>query len=237
MSRTLILTALSAVMVALGGYLYLTASQSVSQTTSQPLMAASAQEAGNGDAASADAEETAAPEVIEMVMGDEDAPITVIEYASFTCPHCARFHEEVYPGLVENYVDTGQIRFVIREIYFDRYGLWAGMVARCGGPLRYFGISEMIMEEQREWVQGEPAEVAANLRRLGLRAGLTNEALDVCLTNNDMAQAMVTLSQEQAEADGVQGTPSFVINGEMYSNMGYDAFAELLDGLIAEAAE
>lgn len=234
MSRTLILSALSAVMVALGGYLYLTASQSVNQSSGQPLMAASAQEAGSTDTAPADAGDEAAAEVIEMVMGDEDAPITVIEYASFTCPHCARFHEEVYHDLVTNYVDTGHIRFIMREVYFDRYGLWAGMVARCGGPLRYFGISEMIMEEQREWVQGEPAEVAANLRRLGLRAGLSNEALDACLTNNDMAQAMVTLSQEQAEADEVQGTPSFVINGEMYSNMSYAAFSEVLDGLLAE---
>jgi protein-disulfide isomerase len=237
MSRTLILSALSALMVVLGGYIYLSASREVaSNHTSLPLMAASAQEAGTSDAepADEDAEDAAAPEVIEMVMGSDDAPITVIEYASFTCPHCARFHEEVYPQLVENYVDTGQIRFVIREIYFDRYGLWAAMVARCGGPLRYFGISEMIMEEQREWVQGEPSEVAANLRRLGLRAGLTNEALDVCLTNNDMAQAMVTLSQMQAEEDGVQGTPSFVINGEMYSNMSYSDFSELLDGMLAD---
>ncbi|WP_370255442.1 DsbA family protein [Nioella sp.] len=237
MSRTLILSALSALMVVLGGYIYLSASREVaSNQTSLPLMAASAQEAGTSDSepADAEAEDTAAPEVIEMVMGSDDAPITVIEYASFTCPHCARFHEEVYPQLVENYVDTGQIRFVIREIYFDRYGLWAAMVARCGGPLRYFGISEMIMEEQREWVQGEPGAVAANLRRLGLRAGLSDDQLDACLTDNDMAQAMVTLSSEQAEADGVQGTPSFVINGELYSNMSYAEMSELLDGLIAD---
>ncbi len=233
MSRTLILSALSAIVVALGGYVYLTASQSVSQTTSQPLMAASAQEAGS-DAAPADAEDVAAPEVIEMVLGAEDAPITVIEYVSFTCPHCATFHENVYPQLVENYVDAGHVRFVLREVYFDRYGLWAGMVARCGGPLRYFGISEMIMEEQREWVQGEPAEVADNLRRLGLRAGLSDEALDACLTDNDMAQAMVTLSTDQATADEITGTPSFVINGELFSNMGYGAFAELLDGMLAD---
>lgn len=233
MSRTLILSALSAVMVAMGGYFYLTASQSVNQT-SQPLMAASAQEAGASDAAAEDSAEAAAPAVIEMTMGSDDAPITVIEYASFTCPHCARFHEEVYHDLVTNYVDTGHIRFILREVYFDRYGLWAGMVARCGGPLRYFGISEMIMAEQREWVQGEPSEVAANLRRLGLRAGLSNEALDACLTDNDTAQAMVTLSTEQANADEVQGTPSFVINGEMYSNMNYADFSELLDGMLAD---
>jgi len=236
MSRTLILSTLSAVVVALGGYIYLTVPQSATQT-SQPLMAVNAQEAGSTDAAPADAEDVAAPDVIEMSIGSEDAPITVIEYASFTCPHCATFHENVYPQLVENYVDTGDVRFVLREVYFDRYGLWAGMVARCGGPLRYFGISEMIMEEQREWVQGEPAEVAANLRRLGLRAGLSNEALDACLTDNDTAQAMVTLSTAQAEADDISGTPSLVINGELYSNMSYAALADVLDGLLADIEE
>lgn len=234
MSRTLILSALSAIVVALGGYVYLTASQSVSQTTSQPLMAVNAQETDASDTAPADAGEAAAPEVIEMVMGSEDAPITVIEYASFTCPHCARFHEEVYPRLVENYVEPGHIRFVLREVYFDRYGLWAGMVARCGGPLRYFGISEVIMEEQREWVQGEPAEVADNLRRLGLSAGLSGEALDACLSDNDMAQALVALTTDQATADEIAGTPSFVINGELFSNMSYSAFSELLDGMLAD---
>lgn len=232
MTRTLLLTTLSAAMVAIGGYIYLSASQSVG-TTSQPLMAASAQEAGTEETDAAP--ESAAPEVIEMAVGSEDAPITVIEYASMTCPHCATFHENVYPQLVENYVETGQVRFILREVYFDRYGLWAGMVARCGGEMRYFGIVDMIMEEQREWVQGEPAEVAANLRRLGRRAGLTDEALDACLTDNDMAQAMIALSTEQADADEITGTPSFVINGELYSNMGYAAFSDILDDLLADA--
>ena len=126
-----------------------------------------------------------------------------------TCPHCATFHLNTYPQLVENYVETGQVRFIMREVYFDRYGLWAGMVARCGGEMRYFGIVEMLMEEQREWVQGQPAEVAENLRRLGRRAGLSDEALETCLSDNDMAQAMVTVSTEQAEADEITGTPSF----------------------------
>lgn len=230
MTRTLILSALSAAIVALGGYAYLTASQSVS-TSSEPFLAVNAQES-EPDATGAEAGD--APEVTEMTIGDADAPITVIEYASMTCPHCARWHADVYPRLIENYVDTGQVRFVMREVYFDRYGLWAGMVARCGGEMRYFGIVEMLMEEQREWTQGEPAAVAENLRRLGRRAGLSDETLETCMSDNDMAQAMVTVSTEQAEADEITGTPSFVINGELYSNMGYSAFADTLDGLLAD---
>ncbi len=241
MTRTLVLSALSAVMVALGGYLYLSMSQqqTAADQTYLPLMAANAQETDSSasDAEAAPADEAPAPEVMEMVEGSPDAPITVIEYASLTCPHCARFSQEVYPQLMENYVDTGQVQFIMREVYFDRYGLWAAMVARCGGPLRYFGIVEMMFEEQRDWVQGEPAEVADNLRRLGRRAGLSDDQLDQCLGDNAMAQAMVTLSSEQATADEIQGTPSFIINGELYSNMSYADFSDVLDGLLAEAQE
>ena len=236
MSRTLILSLLSAVMVGLGGYVYLTATQSVGLSTGQPLLAASAQETAPSSATEAAPETADAVEVIEMVMGSDDAPITVIEYASMTCPHCARFHAEVYPRLVENYVDTGQVQFILREVYFDRQGLWAAMVARCGGPLRYFGIVEMVMDEQREWVQGQPAEVMENLRRIGRRAGLVDDQIDACLTE-ERARAMLDLSEAQMEADEISGTPSFIINGEHYSNMSYTAFADILDGLLADAAQ
>ena len=222
MIRRFVLSGIFAMTVAVGGNIVLGLLGS-----GQPLMAANAQQTEATDAAPT--------EVIEMVMGAEDAPITVIEYASFTCPHCARFHEEVYPDLVENYVETGQVRFILREIYFDRYGLWAGLVARCGGPQRYFDISALLMEGQREWVAGEPVEVAANLRRVGLSAGLSDDQLDVCLTDSSHAQAMVELSVAEAEADQVTGTPSFVINGELYPNMNYAEFAAVLDGLLENA--
>ena len=229
MKSRFFLSGLLVLIVAIAGYDFLS-----SRLSDQPLMAASAQQAGAAETA-ADASEEGAAEVIEMAMGAEDAPITVIEYASFTCPHCARFHEEVYPDLVANYVDQGQVRFILREIYFDRYGLWAGLVARCGGPSQYFGISALLMEGQREWVTGEPSDVAANLRRIGLSAGLTDEQLDGCLTDSSHAQAMISVSTADAEADQVTGTPSFVINGELYPNMDYADFSALLDGMLENA--
>jgi hypothetical protein len=79
--------------------------------------------------------------VLEMSLGNPDAPVTVIEYASFTCPHCRTFHDGPFKELKANYIDTGKIHFIYREVYFDRFGLWAGMLARCAGPERYFGIS------------------------------------------------------------------------------------------------
>jgi len=225
MIRRFVFSGILAAIVAIGGY-----SIAGLQGSGQPLMAANAQQTEAAD----NGEEPPA-QVIEMVLGAEDAPVTVIEYASFTCPHCARFHEEVYPDLVTNYVDTGQVRFVFREIYFDRYGLWAGLVARCGGPLRYFDMTDLLMEGQRDWVEGEPADVAANLRRVGLTAGLSDDQLDVCLTDSSHAEAMLDVSVADAEADNITGTPSFVINGELFPNMDYDEFAAVLDGLLETA--
>ena len=73
------------------------------------------------------------PVLGDIVLGDDNAPVTVIEYASFTCPHCASFHINTWPRFKAEYIDTGKVRFILREVYFDRYGLWASMVARCGG--------------------------------------------------------------------------------------------------------
>ena len=175
-------------------------------------------------------------EVQEMTLGNPDAAVQVIEYASFTCPHCANFAETVYPELKANYIDNGQIEFIHREVYFDRYGLWAGMVARCD-PDRYFGVADLIYEKQREWAQGEPAEIAQNLKRIGKTAGLSEEQLDSCLSDAAKAEALYQTFQENAEADDVTATPTFIINGEKYSNMGYDEFSSILDEKLAAEDE
>lgn len=172
--------------------------------------------------------------VVEMAKGDPEAPVEVIEYASFTCPHCANFHLTVFDQLQENYIDTGKVRFVNREVYFDRYGLWAGLLARCGdSPARYFGIVDVLYRTQREWAgSSDPAVVAENLRRIGRTAGLSATELDACFADGEKARAMVAYYQQHAAEDEVEGTPTFIINGRKYSNMGYDDFARTLDGLL-----
>ena len=189
-------------------------------------LAAQAQEAAAADAAEPAAEATG---IQPMVLGEEDAPITMIEYASFTCPHCADFHDEVWPEIRRDYVDTGLVRFEYREVFFDRPGLWASLVARCDGGMRFFGIADMIYENQREWTAGQPAEIADSLRRIGRAAGLTDEALDACLSDGEMAQALVARFEEQSEADAITATPSFVIDGELQRNMSLGDFRALLD--------
>jgi protein-disulfide isomerase len=168
--------------------------------------------------------------VIEMSVGSPDAPITLIEYASYTCPHCANFHTGAYQKIKENYIDTGKVRLIYREVYFDRYGLWASMVARCGGPEKFFGITEMIYEKQSEWSRaGGAPEIAGELRKIGLLAGLEKDQLEACLTDGTKAQTLVAWYQENAEEHEVTGTPSFILNGRKVSNQPYEDFARLFD--------
>lgn len=180
-------------------------------------------------------EVTDLPDVIEMSKGNPDSGVTLIEYASFTCPHCRNFHTNVLPDLTRDYIDTGLINFVYREVYFDRYGLWAGMVARCGGPLRYFGIVDLIYAQQSEWTQGAPAEIAENLKRIGRTAGLSNDELDACMTDAAMAQAMIANYEAQMEVHQIAGTPAFVINDELHGNMNYTDMRGLLDTALEAA--
>lgn len=178
------------------------------------------------------AEDVAKPaiEVPDMILGSEDAPITIIEYASYTCPHCATFHKNVFPSLRKNYIDTGKVKFVYREVFFDGPGLWAAMIARCGGDMRYFGISKLIYERQREWTSGDGgAEIAQNLYKLGRIAGLEDPDMEACLADNDMAQAMVAKFQKDTEADGVNSTPSLFMNGENLGNLSYTNLAAKID--------
>ena len=180
---------------------------------------------------SANAQTAADVEVVEYTLGDPEAPVKMVEYASFTCPHCASFHANTFKDLKEQYIDTGKVHFTYREVYFDRFGLWAGMVARCAGEDRYFGMVDLIYETQRDWARaGEPADVAAALRKLGLQAGMEPEALDACMQDGNMAQALVARYQENMERDGVRSTPSFLINGSLHGgNMPIAQLSELIE--------
>jgi len=170
----------------------------------------------------------------DMVQGSADAPVELIEYASYTCPHCARFHSDVYPQLKADYIDTGKVRFVYREVYFDRFGLWASLIARCGGEMRFFGMTDLIYEKQRDWTaSGDPVAIVEALRKLAKTAGMTDEMLDECLNDAQKAQDLVGWYQANADRDDVRSTPSFMIDGEKYSNMSYAEFQTVLDEKIA----
>ncbi|WP_170406274.1 DsbA family protein [Ruegeria arenilitoris] len=207
----------AAVALAAGGY-WLTQSPS---TVPVPQLV------GSAEAQNADLDTST---IVEMVQGAEDAPVEIIEYASYTCPHCANFHQGPYKQLKKDYVDTGKVKFIYREVYFDRYGIWASMVARCGGPEKFFGITDLIYQGQSEWTRaGGPAEIVEELRKIGRLAGLSNDQLEACLQDGTKAQTLVAWYQKNAEQDGIQATPSFVVNGKKVDNQSYDEFKALIE--------
>lgn len=221
MQKPMILAAAAVALVgAAGAFWY--ANQAPGSTTTPISLAADAQEATTSSSVS---------KVPDMILGKIDAPVTVVEYASYTCPHCANFHDTVWAQFKKNYIDSGKVKFVYREVYFDKFGLWAAVVARCGGPEKYFGINDMLYSEQKDWLaSGEDQGISDALRKIGLKAGMTADQIDACLKDNDQMQAMVTAYQTNATNDKIQGTPTFIINGETVSGeMSYDEFAKILD--------
>lgn len=180
------------------------------------------------------AEEVDTSGIVDMVTGNPDSTVEVIEYASFTCPHCATFHTGALKELKKEYIDTGKIKFVYREVFFDRFGLWASLVARCGGQEKFFGMADLIYAGQSEWTRaGEPAAIVEELRKIGRLAGMENDKIEACLQDGDQAQAMVAWYQKNAEADGIDSTPSFVINGKKHSNMSYADMKKIIDDALA----
>ncbi|KMW60596.1 Periplasmic thiol:disulfide interchange protein DsbA [Candidatus Rhodobacter oscarellae] len=217
MDRRYFLVAGAAAIAAGGAYFW-----PANSTTSLPgLGAANAQEAGEVDTSI----------VAEMSLGDPNAPVTVVEYASYTCPHCRSFHENTFKDIKAAYIDTGKVHFIYREVYFDRFGLWAAMVARCGGPERYFALADMIYAQQSDWARGDtPTVIVDKLKKIGLTAGLTPDELDACMQNEDMARAMVAVFQENSERDSIRSTPSFLINGDLVAgDKSFEEFSALLD--------
>jgi protein-disulfide isomerase len=175
----------------------------------------------------------ATPEVREMSMGDPNAPVTLVEYAMFTCPHCAAFAQDVLPKIKENYIDTGKVRLVFREVYFNKPALWAAMIARCAPADRYFGVVDALFATQASWAsETDPQAMLGKLYGVGRQAGLTDAEMDACMQDRAMAEALVAEYQKNAAADAVDATPTFLINGEKVSNMSYEELAAKLDAAL-----
>lgn len=150
----------------------------------------------------------------DIVMGDENAPVTIVEYASLTCPHCASFHRDAYPEIKANYIDTGKAKLVLREVYFDQFGLWASAVSRCGGDSRFYAFIDLYLNKQRDWSgKPTPAEIVEEIRRFGRLGGLSNERIDACLEDTEFHTKLIEDYQTNAQADGVRSTPYFLVNG------------------------
>jgi protein-disulfide isomerase len=166
----------------------------------------------------------------DFVLGKDDAPVTIIEYASLTCPHCATFHNDVLPVIKKDYIDTGKVKLVYRDFPWDQFALAAAMVARCSGRDRYFGIIGMMFSGQNTWTRApKPLEGLARLTQLG---GISKADFDACLKNNEVQKAVVEQRLEASKKYGVDSTPTLIVNNKRYKNVPLADLKTLIDSLL-----
>jgi protein-disulfide isomerase len=148
----------------------------------------------------------------EQVLGSPDAPVTIVEYASMTCPHCATFHEKTYPELKKKYIDTGKVRFVFREFPLDPIAAAGFMLARCAGEGKYFPMIETLFHQQKEWAVQRPLPPLLAIAR---QAGFTQQSFEQCLANQKLLEDLEKVRERGAKEFGVTSTPTFFVNGKV----------------------
>lgn len=164
----------------------------------------------------------------EMVVGKADAPLTIIEYASLGCPHCASFHHDTYPQLKKDYIDTGKVKLVFRDFPLGTPALAATMIARCAGPQRYFGFVDMFFRAQSQWSRANnPLEALTKVARFG---GMPPADVQACIKNQPLLDHIQAQKSKAFEQDGVNATPYFVIGTEKLSGgLPYADFQKIVE--------
>ena len=151
----------------------------------------------------------------DMALGPANAPITITEFASMTCPHCAAFNADVFPKIKAAYIDTGKIRYVFREFPLDIKAAAGSMLSRCiakDDSGKYFAVTDMLFKQQSDWVMKNTTET---LTRIGKQAGLSQQAVDDCLKDQTLLDKIVADQKFANEVLKVNSTPTFFLNGEM----------------------
>jgi protein-disulfide isomerase len=174
---------------------------------------------------------TSAAEPGERALGDPNAPVTVIEYASLTCPHCAHFHNDVLPDLKERYIETGKVRLVYRDFPLDERALMAAALAHCAGPDRYFGFLDVLFQTQAGWARAD--DYLGALKKLGKLGGMTDAQMDQCLADQELTDGILQTRIDGQNEHQVSSTPTLVINGEVYPGAReIDELSALIDPLL-----
>jgi len=173
----------------------------------------------------------AADELPELSLGNKDAKVTIVEYASMSCPACARFHNTTYPELKKKYVDTGKVRFIMREFPLNNLAAAGAMLARCAdSPEKSIALIDVLFEKQREWLTNK---AVVELLKIAKQAGFTEERFNKCLQDDKL---LGKLSRRRDKADkvfGVDATPSFFVNGKrLRGNPSIEAFDKVLGPLL-----
>jgi protein-disulfide isomerase len=175
----------------------------------------------------------------EKAEGKPDAPVTMIEYASMTCGHCAHFAATTYPELKKAYIDSGKVRFILREFPLDPLAAAGFMIARCAAETakndgKFFDVVDLLFREQKQWAYSDkPVE---GLQNLAKQIGFTQQSFESCLTNQEMLDGINSVRQRAAEKFGVNSTPTFFINGKIQRGaLSFDDLKKILDPLVEKA--
>ena len=150
----------------------------------------------------------------EKSLGDPEAPVEIIEFASLTCSHCADFHQEVLPRLKSEYIDSGKVRFVYRDFPLDRYALYGSMLARCSGEKGFFPFIDVLYAQQPKWLRAP--DPLKSLGQIARQSGMTSEDFKVCLGNQAIEDGILEDRLESQRQYEIQATPTIIIDGEKY---------------------
>jgi protein-disulfide isomerase len=168
----------------------------------------------------------------DIMIGSDKALVTVIEYASMTCPHCAHFSATTFPELQKRYIDTGKVRFTLRAFPLDALAAAGFMVARCAGNDKYMPAVETLFAKQADWVVKEPLPP---LKEIAKQFGLTEDAVNQCLSNQKVLDSIQAVRDHAVEKLGVNSTPTFFINGKkMVGDLSIDQMSKEIDPYLKE---
>jgi protein-disulfide isomerase len=170
----------------------------------------------------------------DMYLGKADAKLTIIEYASLSCPHCAKFNSTVLPRIKAEYIDKGLVRWVFRDYPLNREAFWAAILTHCGSPMRYFAMVDSLFQSQEYWAtQPDPL---ATLKQIGVTEGVTEQAFNACLADKALKEKIVSRLQEASDKYKVDSTPSFLIKGKVHAGeLPYDEFKKLIDDALGQS--
>ena len=167
----------------------------------------------------------------EIVLGRADAPVTIVEYSSLTCPHCGAFHRDTLPKLKKQYIDSGQVKIYFRPFPFDPYATAGAMLAQCVAPAAQVNFLNVLFKRQMQWIQSE--KPMDELQKLARQAGLSESDFVVCLKDESKLESIRQMQSAAAEELGVRSTPTFFINGEkLEGNRGLDEFDKRIKPLL-----
>ncbi len=177
-------------------------------------------------------EELMKPGALEdIVLGDANAPVTIVEYASMTCPHCANFHTSVLPLVKTKYIDTGKAKLIFREFPLDNLAMGVSMLARCGGPVKFHAFISSMFKTQLDWAAGEGSPLP-KLKEITKQAGFTDESFDKCLADQKLQEDIGAIRDRADKNFGITATPTIFINGvKLKEGFGLEEFDKIMKAL------